>query len=326
MIIEYKLNAFNWLIASIAVFYFSVVGAPAFAQSSPSCKAMYECTSTYGYSSPKCLDVAKQCASGADKTIAKTNERRRSQGSDCTDLLGDCNLTCSGNNMISCFQRCADRAQVCRDKERSERRRTSSNKINRDRYTNPNRSPVTRTPSGDSNSPRVNTYNSDQGSTQTITGSNNSQSMTQPKVSESVTPEIMSKVALMGASGAMNCVTLVKGNSGYLSLKNICEEKINYHYCYDKWVPNPNVAGGNNNPFKCDLNGKLSFSGADSISGLKTKALPLQSGALRKRTRVGPCMDVVLESGIRYNYLSSKRTGGQTGNEYRCNYYRASFK
>ena len=272
------------------------------------------------------MDFAKQCSSGSDKRLEEKAERRRTRGSTCTDLLGDCNLTCSGNNISACFQRCANKAQVCRDRERSERRRTYSTKINRDSYTIPNQSPVTRSPNADLNSPRIKTNNSGQGSPQTTTAPKNIQSITKPKVSEAVTPEIMSKVALMGASGAMNCVSLVKGDNGYLSLKNICEEKINYHYCYDKWVPNPNVVGGNRNPFKCDLNGKLSYSGADSVSGLKTKALPLQSGALKKRIRVGPCMDVILENGIRYNYLSSKRIGGQTGNEYRCNYYRASFK
>ena len=227
---------------------------------------------------------------------------------------------------MSCLQRCSDEAFVCTQNERQQRRSSSTGTNNHSNaYSKSNRSVVNTVPKiNDGTS--INKSGAGGYTKEGNTTAKDEYKLSDKKLSETVTPEIMSKISVMGANKAMKCTSFEKDNNGYLSLRNICSEKINYHYCYDNWTPNPNIAGGNTNPFKCDLNGNPSFSGADSILGNSLKKLPLQSGALKKRTRVGPCMSAVMSNGIRYNYLSAKRTGEVSGNSYKCNYYRASMK
>ena len=319
------------ILFSATIFLLFVLYSNVASAQSSSCKALNQCMSSCNFQSPcvkKCSALGSQCNSSTDwKAEERRIEQRVRSGSSCTDKYSTCNLNCKGTGsaLISCLQRCTDISQNCRDSERSVRGSANSTSTRDNNYSTLSLPRETRQTSGIRSGVQSTTISNIP--FRTVTSQDIQIIKAEGGNPTNNKSDSLRKAALMGGQGAMECTSFVKDEKGHLSLKNRCSELINYHYCYDKWVGKPNTNGSHPNPFKCDLNGKPAFSGADSLRPNSTKYMPLQELAVSKRTRVGPCMDVVIVDEVRHNYLSSVRTAaGDSGRGYHCRYYRASFE
>lgn len=134
-------NFFRIIASTALIVFLSLLSFSASAQTA-SCKALNECMSSCGFKSPcikKCSSLGDQCNSSTDwKAEEREIERRVRSGTSCNEKYSTCNLNCkgSGAGLMSCLQSCSDRAQTCRDSERSQNRSrgTTSSSIN-NRYT-----------------------------------------------------------------------------------------------------------------------------------------------------------------------------------------------
>lgn len=136
--------------------------------------------------------------------------------------------------------------------------------------------------------------------------------------------ETMKAVSDIGSRNALNCTTLQRNSKGWLEVFNGCGETINYGYCYSEWVPKRELG----NPFKCDLTGKPSWSGASSVAGSSTRQFPSQGDSKSMRANFGPCMEKVIYNNRTYSYLSSRRTTtgpfNGMGGKYKCIYQKSA--
>ena len=316
----------------LSILLFLLNGVPALADS---CDEAMRLTRTCG-NNTSCLqragDLFNQCAA-EKRQKADHGVSCRDKGNACayrcadsTDYTSSSDVYGTMNRHQSCLNICAREQDLCRSNERKTR-----NSNNYSSGANGVYSPSVGSSIGNpSNQTRINNRNIgiQQGSvvSQRLSRSSmNLISLTPNGETKTNFPkaDLDSRASVSGGNEAKTCVTLEKNSDGFIVLVNICAAKVKYSYCYDNWVPNPNLLGEHPNPFKCDAFGKPSFSGASAIGPNSTKKLPLQAGALKKKIRVGPCMDVVMIDSVPYQFLSSIRTGGEDGNSYECNYYRA---
>ena len=124
--------------------------------------------------------------------------------------------------------------------------------------------------------------------------------------------ELKDALSLKGSSEAKRCISTRRGRSfgtdNLFHLKNNCSKPINYSWCYSS------VRDNERNLYKCDITGKFSFSGADSVQPYDENWMLSSHIA---SVRYGACMKDVELDGKTYGHISTER---ESSTQYLCNY------